>query len=291
MKAITFHGVSDVRARTSPIRRSWTRPTSCCASPPARCAAPTCTSTTAAAAAPRADRRHHGPRVHGRGGGRGRRGDDSAAGRPGHRTVLGLVRGLRVVPAPAADPVCDDQAARCSADGSVTCWGGGQAERIRVPFADHLCEKVPAELSDDDALFLGDILSTSTVCAENGGIRPGDTWRCSVPARSACWRCSRPTCSARRGVFAVDRVGLPLELAAEFGAEPVSLDKGDPAEQLRTLTGGRGPDVVLECVGHETPFTQAIQAVRAGAPSRRSASTSDLDWASRRARRSSRTSR
>jgi threonine dehydrogenase-like Zn-dependent dehydrogenase len=51
-------------------------------------------------------------------------------------------------------------------------WGGGQAERIRVPFADHLCEKVPADMSDDDALFLGDILSTGYVCAENGGIRP-----------------------------------------------------------------------------------------------------------------------
>ena len=44
----------------------------------------------------------------------------------------------------------------------------------------------------------------------------------------------------------------------------MNLDRGDPAEQLRALTGGRGPDVVLECVGHETPFTQAIQSVRAG---------------------------
>ena len=43
-------------------------------------------------------------------------------------------------------------------------WGGGQAERVRVPFADHLCEKVPA-LSHDDALFLGDILSTGYCCA------------------------------------------------------------------------------------------------------------------------------
>jgi S-(hydroxymethyl)glutathione dehydrogenase/alcohol dehydrogenase len=42
----------------------------------------------------------------------------------------------------------------------------------------------------------------------------------------------------------------------------VNLDAGDPAEQIRRLTGGHGADVVLECVGHETPFTQAIQAVR-----------------------------
>jgi threonine dehydrogenase-like Zn-dependent dehydrogenase len=65
-------------------------------------------------------------------------------------------------------------------------------------------------------------------------------------------------------VFAVDRVDYRLARATEFDAEPVNLDRGDPAEQLRTLTGGRGPDVVLECVGHETPFNQAIQAVRPG---------------------------
>ena len=55
-----------------------------------------------------------------------------------------------------------------------------------------------------------------------------------------------------------------LALAAEFGAEPVNLDAGDPAEQIRQRTGGHGVDVVLECVGHEAPFTQAIQSVRAG---------------------------
>ncbi|MBI3104283.1 MAG: zinc-binding dehydrogenase [Candidatus Rokubacteria bacterium] len=44
----------------------------------------------------------------------------------------------------------------------------------------------------------------------------------------------------------------------------MNLDTGDPGDQLRALTGGRGPDAVLECVGHETPFSQAILAVRAG---------------------------
>ena len=143
-------------------------------------------------------------------------------------------------------------------------WGGGQAERIRVPFADHLCEKVPADMSDDDALFLGDILSTGYVCAENGGIRPGDTVAVfgAGPVGLLAMQSAQLFGPAR--LFAVDRVDYRLELAAEFGAEPVSLDRGDPAEQLRALTAGRGPDVVLECVGHETPFTQAIQAVRAG---------------------------
>src|SRR2546427_2093538 len=143
-------------------------------------------------------------------------------------------------------------------------WGGGQAEWIRVPFADHLCERVLPEMSDHDAIFLGDILSTGYCCAENGGIRPGDTVAVfgAGPVGLLAMQAAQLFGPAR--LFAVDRVDYRLELAAELGAEPVSLQRGDPAEQLRALTSGRGPDVVLECVGHETPFTQAIQTVRAG---------------------------
>jgi alcohol dehydrogenase len=143
-------------------------------------------------------------------------------------------------------------------------WGGGQAQLIRVPFADHLCERVPAEMTDHDAIFLGDILSTGYFCAENGGIRPGDAVAVfgAGPVGLLAMQSAQLFGPAR--LFAVDRVDYRLKLAEEFGAEPVNLDRGDPAEQLRALTGGRGPDVVLECVGHETPFTQAIQAVRAG---------------------------
>ncbi|MBI3636187.1 MAG: alcohol dehydrogenase catalytic domain-containing protein, partial [Candidatus Rokubacteria bacterium] len=143
-------------------------------------------------------------------------------------------------------------------------WGGGQSERIRVPFADYLCERVPAEMSDDDALFLGDILSTGYFCAENGGIKPGDTVAVfgAGPVGLLATQSARLFGPVR--VLVVDRVDYRLKLAEEFGAEPVHLDRGDAAEQLRALTGGHGPDVVLECVGHETPFTQAIQAVRAG---------------------------
>ena len=140
----------------------------------------------------------------------------------------------------------------------------GEAERIRVPFADYLCERVPPTMTDDDALFLGDILSTAYCCAENGGIRPGDVVAVfgAGPVGLLAMQSAQLFGPAR--VFAVDRVDYRLALAAELGAEPVNVDTSDPAEQLRALTDGRGPDVVLECVGHETPFTQAIQAVRAG---------------------------
>ena len=70
---------------------------------------------------------------------------------------------------------------QCSTTGRAVFGGrfgakypGGQAERIRVPFADHMCELVPAAMKDEEAFFLGDILSTGYFCAESAGIRPGD---------------------------------------------------------------------------------------------------------------------
>lgn len=160
---------------------------------------------------------------------------------------------------------------QCSTTGRAVFGGrfghvfpGGQAERIRVPFADHLCEPVPADMPDEDALFLGDILSTAFFCAESGGIRPGDHVAVfgAGPVGLLAVQCAQLFGPAR--VYAVDRVADRLALAGDFGAEPVRLDAGDPAERLQALTGGRGPDVVLECVGHETAFAQAIQAVRPG---------------------------
>ncbi|MBI4588118.1 MAG: alcohol dehydrogenase catalytic domain-containing protein [Candidatus Rokubacteria bacterium] len=160
---------------------------------------------------------------------------------------------------------------QCSTTGRAVFGGrfgkqfpGGQAERIRVPFADHMCERIPADLGDERALFLGDILSTGYACAENGGIRPGDTvavFGCG-PVGLLALQSAHLFGPAR--VFAVDRVDYRLKLAEELGATPVDLDRGDPIEQLRAATAGRGPDVVLEAVGHEIPFAQAIQAVRAG---------------------------
>jgi len=143
-------------------------------------------------------------------------------------------------------------------------YPGGQAERIRVPFADHMCETVPADMADEDAFFLGDILSTGYCCAENAGIRPGDSVAVfgAGPVGLLALQSAHLFGPAR--IFVVDRVGYRLKLAEELGGIPVNLDRGHPAEQLRALTGGRGPDAVLECVGHETPFAQSIQAVRPG---------------------------
>ncbi len=143
-------------------------------------------------------------------------------------------------------------------------YPGGQAEWIRVPFADHMCESVPEGMGDEDAFFLGDILSTGYCCAENAGIRPGDSVAVfgAGPVDLLALQSAHLFGPAR--VFVVDRVGYRLKLAEELGGIPVDLDRGHPAEQLRRITGGRGPDAVLECVGHEVAFAQSIQAVRPG---------------------------
>jgi threonine dehydrogenase-like Zn-dependent dehydrogenase len=160
---------------------------------------------------------------------------------------------------------------QCSTTGRAVFGGrfgkqypGGQAEAIRVPFADYMCEKVPAGMRDEDVFFLGDILSTGYVCAENAGIRPGDTVAVFGAGPVGLLALESAHLFGPSRVFVVDRVDYRLKLAEELGGVPVSLDRGDPAEQLRGLTAGRGPDAVLECVGHETPFAQAIQSVRPG---------------------------
>ena len=143
-------------------------------------------------------------------------------------------------------------------------YPGGQAEAIRVPFADYMCEKVPAGMRDEEVFFLGDILSTGYVCAENAGIRPGDTVAVFGAGPVGLLALQSAHLFGPSRIFVVDRVDYRLKLAEELGGTPVNLDRGDPAEQLRGLTAGRGPDAVLGCVGHEVPFAQAIQAVRAG---------------------------
>jgi threonine dehydrogenase-like Zn-dependent dehydrogenase len=127
-----------------------------------------------------------------------------------------------------------------------------------------MCEKVPAGMADEDVFFLGDILSTGYVCAENAAIRPGDTVAVFGAGPVGLLALQSAHLFGPSRVFVVDRVDYRLELAEELGGVPVDLDRGDPAEQLRAQTRGRGPDAVLECVGHEVPFAQAIQAVRAG---------------------------
>ena len=141
---------------------------------------------------------------------------------------------------------------------------GGQADYVRVPFADTTCGIPPAALSDEQALFVGDILVTGYTCAKNGDIQPGDTVvviGCG-PVGIFTQMCARLFGPAR--VIAVDMVPARLALAKEFGSIPI--DGSDPKaarKQIRDLTEGRGADVALEAVGGEAPFQSAGMFVRA----------------------------
>jgi threonine dehydrogenase-like Zn-dependent dehydrogenase len=132
-------------------------------------------------------------------------------------------------------------------------YQGGQAELVRVPFADVGPMKIPDDLSDEDVLFLSDILPTGYQGAEMGGIGPEDTvavFGCG-PVGLFAQRCAW-LLGARR-VIAVDSIEYRLAFAQRYArAETVDFAKvGDVVAALREMTDGRGPDVCIDAVGLE----------------------------------------
>jgi threonine dehydrogenase-like Zn-dependent dehydrogenase len=131
-------------------------------------------------------------------------------------------------------------------------YAGGQAEYVRVPFADVGPLKVPDTLSDEQVLFLGDILPTGYMAAEACDIRPGDTiavWGCGPVGQFAIK--SAILLGAAR-VIAIDRFPDRLQLAREqSGAIALNYEETSVPEALLELTGGRGPDACIDAVGME----------------------------------------
>ena len=131
-------------------------------------------------------------------------------------------------------------------------YAGGQAEYARIPFADVGPIQVPAHLSDEQVLFLSDIFPTGYMAAENCAIQPGDTiavWGCGPVGLFAI--ASAFLLGAER-VIAIDRFEERLRKAREdCKAETLNYDVVDPAEALREMTGGRGPDACIDAVGME----------------------------------------
>ena len=131
-------------------------------------------------------------------------------------------------------------------------YAGGQAEYLRVPFADVGPFKVPNGMPDEKVLFLSDIFPTGYMAAENCGIEPGDTvavWGCGPVAQFAIQ--SAWMFGAER-VIAIDHVPERLEMARQQGrAETVNFDDVDVYDQLMAMTHGRGPDRCIDAVGCE----------------------------------------
>jgi threonine dehydrogenase-like Zn-dependent dehydrogenase len=137
-------------------------------------------------------------------------------------------------------------------------YAGGQAEYVRVPFADVGGFKIENDsLSDEQVLFLTDIFPTGYMAAENCNIQPGDTvavWGCGPVAQFAIQ--SAWMLGAER-VIAIDRVAERLNLAESWGrAELINYEEVDSVvDTLRELTGGRGPDACIDAVGLEAHGT------------------------------------
>ncbi len=132
-------------------------------------------------------------------------------------------------------------------------FAGGQAEYVRVPFADVGPVKVPDDLPDEKVLFLGDIFPTGYMAAENCGIKDGDAvaiWGAGPVGLMAALSCD--LLGAER-VIVIDKVPERLAMARDnLGAQVINEDEAkDLTEELLELTGGRGPDAVIEAVGME----------------------------------------
>jgi threonine dehydrogenase-like Zn-dependent dehydrogenase len=131
-------------------------------------------------------------------------------------------------------------------------YAGGQAEYVRVPFADVGPIKVPRHLEDDQVLFLSDIFPTGYMAAEACGIQPGDivaVWGCGPVGQLAI--ASAYLLGAER-VIAIDRFPYRLRIARErANAETIDYEATDVFEMLKEMTGGRGPDHCIDAVGLE----------------------------------------
>ena len=130
-------------------------------------------------------------------------------------------------------------------------YAGGQAEYVRVPFADVGTIKIPDGLSDEKVLFLSDIFPTGYMGAEMCNIKPGDTiavWGCGPVGQFAIR--SAFLLGAER-VIAIDRFPDRLRMARDGRAETINYEEADVFDTLMDMTGGRGPDACIDAVGME----------------------------------------
>ncbi len=153
-------------------------------------------------------------------------------------------------------------------------WGGGeifgkglpgaQAEFLRIPHADACLTAIPSTITDEQAIFVGDIFSTGFHAAFEGGIETGDTvvvFGCGpvgLAAVVSAWQ------FGPKQVFAVDMLENRLEMVKHFGATAIHAGQDDVVEIIQKATEGLGADVAIEAVGNPKSFNQAFEVVRRG---------------------------
>jgi threonine dehydrogenase-like Zn-dependent dehydrogenase len=139
-------------------------------------------------------------------------------------------------------------------------YAGGQAEYVRVPFADVAPVKIPNGLTDEQVLFLGDIFPTGWQAVVQCDIEPTDTvaiWGAG-PVGQFCVR-SAVLLGAQQ-VVCIDNVPERLSMAQAGGAVTINFDEESVLQRLKQLTGGKGPQKCIDAVGMEAHATRSIES-------------------------------
>jgi threonine dehydrogenase-like Zn-dependent dehydrogenase len=140
-------------------------------------------------------------------------------------------------------------------------YAGGQAEFIRVPFADVAPVKIPDGLSDEQVLFLGDIFPTGWQAAVACDIQPDDTvavWGAGPVGQFAI---RSAVMLGAKQVVAIDRLPERLSMAKAGGAITINFEEESVIERLQQLTRGKGPEKCIDAVGMESHVTRSIDGL------------------------------
>jgi 2-desacetyl-2-hydroxyethyl bacteriochlorophyllide A dehydrogenase len=139
---------------------------------------------------------------------------------------------------------------------------GTQAEQALVPHANLTLRRVPEGISDDVALFAGDVMGTAYHAVHEGGVQPGDS--VAVLGLGPVGLCAVQVARAAGAapVFAIDSVAERLEVARSFGAVSIHLTEQSPRDAVRAATEKRGVDVAIDAVGHPDALDMAIRLAR-----------------------------
>ena len=140
-------------------------------------------------------------------------------------------------------------------------YDGGQAEYVRVPFADATHLKVPDHLSDEQVLFLTDIFPTAWQAAVNAGVEKGSTVAIFGAGPVGLFAIESAKLLGAERIFAIDDVPERLTLAKERGATPIDISKSKAYDALMEATDGMLPECVIEAVGLESHGTGVIDTV------------------------------
>ncbi|MDP2010296.1 MAG: zinc-dependent alcohol dehydrogenase [Phenylobacterium sp.] len=144
-------------------------------------------------------------------------------------------------------------------------YAGGQAEYVRVPYSDVGPIVIPDGLPDDQVLFLSDILPTGWMAAENCDIEPGDTVAIWGAGPVGLFAVQSAFLMGAHRVICIDHHPHRLELAKAKGAEVINYHDVKVREALAEMTGGIGPDAVIDAVGMEShgfSFDNIVDAIK-----------------------------